>query len=137
MMPMRAMNSRTPAAGPFADLRGASPALLARRSSGAASPTSSVTTRGPPGLDADDVATASARQERGGGRWEVEFTLTAEGSSRLGMFRRDSGPEGRVALLVDGQVVAVPILADGPAAGGIVPGPDEATARRLVDRLRR
>jgi hypothetical protein len=92
---------------------------------------------GPPGLDADDVATASARLDRSGGRWEVEFALTTEGASRLSALRRDADPDGQVAILVDGQVVSVPKLADGPTTRGIVPGLDEASARRLADRLRR
>jgi hypothetical protein len=91
---------------------------------------------GPPGLDADDVASASAREERAGG-WVVEFTLTTEGSSRLSALRRDAAPDGHVAILVDGQVVSVPNLADGPTTRGIVSGLDEATARRLADRLGR
>lgn len=92
---------------------------------------------GPPGLDADDVATASARQDRAGGHWEVEFTLTTEGATRWSLLRRDADPDGHVAILVDGQVVSVPKLADGPTTRGIVSGLDEATARRLADRLRR
>ena len=46
-------------------------------------------------------------------------------------------PDGHVAILVDGQVVSFPKLADGPTAKGIVSGLDEATARRLADRLGR
>ena len=92
---------------------------------------------GPPGLDADDVATASARQDQAGGHWEVEFTLSTEGSSRLSALRRDAAPDGHVAIIVDGQVVSAPKLADGPTTRGIVSGLDEATARRLADRLRR
>ena len=92
---------------------------------------------GPPGLDVNDVATANARQEGAGGRWEVEFTLTTEGSSRLSALRRDRAPDGHVAILVDGQVVSVPKLADGPTTRGMVSGLDETTARRLAERLRR
>lgn len=92
---------------------------------------------GPPGLDADDVDTASVREERVGGRWEVEFTLTTEGSSRLSALRRDAGPDGHVAIVVDGHVASVPTLTDGPTTRGIVSGLDETIARHLADRLGR
>lgn len=68
---------------------------------------------GPPGLTlTTSPPPAPIRSEAE--RWEVEFTLTTEGSFRLGMLCRDAGPDGVVAILGDGQVVSVSNLADGP-----------------------
>lgn len=76
---------------------------------------------GPPGLDAADVATASASGARRRAL-EVDFTPTTEGSSRLGMLRRVAGPDGVVAIW-------------SPARWS--PFPTWLTSRDHRDRLRR
>lgn len=93
---------------------------------------------GPPALDAGDVATATARQNRGTGLWEVEFTLTAEGAARFGGLAREVGAGGQIVIRVDGQVVSAPGLGNvAPTTTGMVTGLDEQTARRLADRLKK
>lgn len=93
---------------------------------------------GPPELDADDIATATARQNRGTGLWDVEFTLTAEGVGRFGGLLHEVGAGGQIVIRVDGEVVSAPRLADvNPATKGVVAGLDEQTARRLADRLKK
>jgi len=93
---------------------------------------------GPPELDADDVASATARQNRGTGLWDVEFTLTTEGLVRLGGLLREVGAGGQIVIRVDGEVVSAPRLGDvTPTTTGVVAGLDEQTARRLADRLKK
>jgi len=92
---------------------------------------------GPPELDADDVATATARQNPGTGIWDVEFTLTTEGVARFGGLYNEVGAGGQIVIRVDGEVVAAPRLADVTPTRGVVAGVDEHTARRLADRLKK
>jgi len=93
---------------------------------------------GPPELDADDVATATARQNRGTGLWDVEFTLTTEGVARFGGLFHEVGVGGQIVVRVDGEAVSAPRVADvTPATKGVVAGLDEQTARRLADRLKK
>ena len=91
---------------------------------------------GPPALGADDVDSATARLDRVTGRWQVDFTLTVQGSVRFADLGRRVGGGGRVAIIVDGRLVNVPRLTTpAPLAGGTVSGLDEGTARILADRL--
>lgn len=92
---------------------------------------------GPPLFDAESVAAATARPDPASGRWAVELTPTADGVARLAALSRES-TSGQVAVLVDGELVAVPDLAQGSRAGAVVvTGLDERTARRLAERLQR
>jgi len=93
---------------------------------------------GPPELDADDVAAATARQNRGTGLWDVEFTLTIEGVARFGGLFQEVGAGGQTVIRVDGEVVSSPRLADAtPPTKGVAAGLDEQTAHRLADRLKK
>jgi hypothetical protein len=65
-------------------------------------------------LDEGDVASAEAREVSGS--WSVVVTLSAEGQSALDeltgrCFARDpSCPRGQIAITVDGDVVAAPVV---------------------------
>lgn len=92
---------------------------------------------GPPMLAADDVSTATARQGRTSGEWEVEFTLSREGTARFADLFQAVGAGGEIAILVDGRVVSAPRVASATAAPkGVVTGLDEQSARSLAARLR-
>jgi hypothetical protein len=90
-----------------------------------------------PLVDADDVDTAVAREERGTGGWAVEYTLTPAGVASMEALFRDVGAGGQFAIVVDGRLVSAPRLEGPPPPKGIVSGLDEQTARSLADRLTR
>ncbi len=90
-----------------------------------------------PRVNADDVETAVAREERGSGRWAVEYTLTAAGVAGMEALFREVGAGGQFVIVVDGRLASAPRVEGLPAAKGIVTGLDEPTARSLADRLTR
>lgn len=90
-----------------------------------------------PRVTADDVESAVAREERGTGRWAVDYTLTSAGAAHMEALFREVGAGGQFAIVVDGRLVSAPRLEGLPAAKGIVTGLDESTARSLADRLTR
>lgn len=90
-----------------------------------------------PALNAGDIASAAARQDRTTGTWTVEFVLTEAGSSRFAALFRDVGAGGQYAVTVDGKLVSVLRFDAAPSGKGVITDLDEQTARSLAERLTR
>lgn len=91
---------------------------------------------GPPGIEADDVTRATARPDQNPGVWQVELTLSAQGTARVDALARQVGAGGQIAVVVDERVVSAPVLATASLRGPIVvTGLDEQAARDLARRL--
>lgn len=91
---------------------------------------------GRPGLEADDVIRARARPDLNPGVWQVELTLSAQGTARLDALARQVGAGGQLAVVVDELVVSAPVLATASLRGPVVvTGLDEQAARDLARRL--
>lgn len=91
---------------------------------------------GPAWMDAGDVARATARRDAATGTWLVETTLTAQGTARFRALAQAVGAGGQIAIVVDGKVVAAPVLASvAVPSTTVIAGLDEQTARSLAGRL--
>lgn len=92
---------------------------------------------GDPSVDAGDMAMASLHRDPVTATWTLEVTLTADGADRFERLFRDVGPNGQVAFVLDGQLVATSRFGEAPPRGNVVvTGLDEETARVLPDRLK-
>jgi hypothetical protein len=92
---------------------------------------------GGPGLNAGDIASATARQDRPSGTWTVELILTEPGTARLAALFRDVGAGGQYAIVVDGKLVSVVRFDGAPSPKALITGLDEKMATMIVDRLPR
>lgn len=92
---------------------------------------------GGPALNAGDIASAAARQDRTTGTWTVEFILTEAGSARFTALFRDVGAGGQYAVMVDGKLVSVLRFDAAPSGKGVITDLDGQTARSVADRLPR
>lgn len=92
---------------------------------------------GDPSLDAGDMAMTGLQRDPATGTWTLEFTLTTDGANKFERLFRDVGPNGQVAFVLDGKLVATSRFGEAaPAGKGVVTGLDEQTARVLPDRLK-
>lgn len=94
---------------------------------------------GAAGLDANDVANATALASATSGLWEVTANLTDDGGSRMGTLARQVGTGGQIVIVVDGAAVGAPRLESTnfvfPVRIVITVNADQAGAERLADRL--
>ena len=89
-----------------------------------------------PLINADSVGTAAAREDVTSGAWEVAVTLTTVGKVSYQRLVDQVGTQGELAVVVDGEVVAV-VRTQDPGPEFVVTGLGEPAALRLAERLRR